>query len=93
MNLEWTTERAEQLELFGELLREARAINSANNILTRLPRLIELADTLTDSITGGETSFLGFLTQLAIVDRMLQQEAQKIAAETVDKTAPPEESS
>lgn len=74
MNLQWTDERAEQLKLLVELLHEASQINYSSGVIKRLSRLAELADALTtDSITGSKTSFLGFVRQLAIDERMAKK--------------------
>lgn len=81
MNLEWTTERAAQLELLQSMVSEAARINSTSGILDRLQFLEDTAEELLCSdVANLKPSFMDFLVKLCL-------EARQEAAKTVDNSA------
>ena len=68
-----TEDRVKEFEMLRELVREVQNINNASNIISRLARCIELAETLskTDYRTSRE-SFMSFL-----LDKLFKQKEEQ----------------
>lgn len=65
----WPEERRRELAELRDLIAQCKAINSANNILERLDRIIEVAEFLTATdLIEQRKSFLEFLVEEATRD-------------------------
>ena len=65
----WTDERVAQLQNLTRCLRELADANSANNFLIRISEASEIAESLLYCSSLDRSSFIQFLTDMAIQDR------------------------
>lgn len=69
--MNWTDDRTTELTELWDLLNEVSVINKGNCVLERLQKCISLAEKLkTSDIETGRMSFITFLNQQAIKDRV-----------------------
>ena len=65
--MNWTEERLEELETLRQLLNECQQIDSANNVIGRLARIVQMAERLNRTdYERRHTSLMQFLWALAI---------------------------
>jgi len=79
--LQWTARRCREHDAFRALCFEAAQLNRGNYVTDRIARCIKLAERLT-RFGDGNTSFMQFLTDLAIADRTAHGCGRKTKKET-----------
>ena len=66
----WTDERAKQFEMLEKMLLEIKGINHGSGCLGRITKCIEMAEALTKWGFGDAPSFINFLRDQVIADRI-----------------------
>lgn len=76
---DWTIERCGQLSKLGELVTTARMLNHSTNIVGNIERCEELATEL----SRFDGSFMRFLNDVAIEDRMRREPGDAATSNTL----------